>query len=229
MSLIFGAFIASVFFLQKVYGKLIKVSPKKLGEMWPYIKTNFLLTILGVFITSLDKIYMGKFIGTRDLGMYSAYILASTLFIGQVILVFNNVFFPMIASVENKDLIMKKIDKIALLFFVPGTLGISVFSVIIIRLLGKEFEYNHLYILAFSFLAFLQIVGSFYRSVVLANIETYDRLKRYSYFMFLFLLSYYTFIYVKDLNLMFYIVVAYSLYVIINVSIMRMSYKKFDT
>jgi len=173
---------------------------------------------------SMDRLFIGKGLGAGQLGIYSAYMTSTCVFVGQVIIIFDNVFFPMVSGAENKDAIIKKIDKLFFIGFIPSVCFLFFCSFIIMKLFGKQFEINLFYILIFSILAFFQSVGAFYKSVVSSVKKSYLRLKKISYvFLVLFFLLYFV-IFIQKTDTLKPYIFAYVAYITSSLIITRLSY-----
>jgi O-antigen/teichoic acid export membrane protein len=215
--------LCAIYFL-KISGKIVRWNNQKFKDIIKYSKTTIILTVIGIIMASMDRIFVGKFLGIQKLGIYSAYLMSTTIFVGQIILIFDNVFLPMINRIENKEAIIKKIDRLFVVLFIPCVFLIFSFSFIIMKIFGKEFQSNILYILIFSILAFFQIVGTFYRSIVSSIKKSYIRLQKISCLLPILLFLLYLFISVKNNSNLNYYILAYSFYVTLNLIIIRKSY-----
>lgn len=112
-------------------------------------------SLFGIMTTSFDKILINKYIGPEQLGIYSAYMTASFLLVTQIIALFVNVFFPYMASIKNSDLILKKINRLAMIFFIPAMFGLAFIIVTAIMLFGKNYSLDWVLVLEFSLLGIM--------------------------------------------------------------------------
>lgn len=106
----------------------------------------------GVMVNSFDKILINKYIGAEQLGIYTAYSTASLLIVGQVMTLFINVFFPSLASIKDTGSILKKINKLALIFFVPTLAGLAAVISSVIILFGNKYALDWFLVIEFSLL-----------------------------------------------------------------------------
>ena len=102
-----------------------------------------------------DKILINEFLGTSILGVYSAYYVAAILPITQMQIIFVNVFFPMISQSKNINEALRKIDRLAVIFFLPLTGMIFACVYGIIRLYGDQYPIDLLLMFLFSIYAVL--------------------------------------------------------------------------
>ena len=159
--------IASSFYLIK--RNIAKFSRKHIYLILHYNKF-LILCSFSAFILGLDKIFLGKYVGIKNLGIYSAYYASSQLVISNLALIFMNIFWP--AVIKNKisiSVILIKIDKLIYKFFIVFLLlnfaSISFF----ICLFGKEYPFSLFLVALFSLSSILNIV--FYLFISILNID----------------------------------------------------------
>ena len=226
-SLSIGYIVICIVYFMKIKGKIVVWNKEKIKDITKYSKTTIILTIIGIIMVSMDKIFVGKTLGVQQLGIYSAYLVSTSIFVGQIILVFDNVFFPTINQLDDKNAIIKKADKLFFLGLIPGTLIMFLFSFIIMLAFGEKYQLNVFYILAFSLAAFLQIMGSLYKSIVSSKQKSYMRLKRAFYKVpFLFFLLYGLTVLTMHPKTLDYFVIIYLAYTFIYLFIVRKNCEK---
>lgn len=91
-------------------------------------KINKNLIVYGIFfsasnigstlIKNVDKIILNKFYDFTIVGVYTAYLLASTMVIQRIFEAFLTVFFPTASKIKNKRLIVDKLKKIDFIIFI---------------------------------------------------------------------------------------------------------------
>ncbi len=226
ISLMAGYLVLGLIFFLKIRQKLVAWNKQKLLEIIQYSKITVILSIIGTIMASMDKLFIGKTLGIEQLGIYSAYLVSTAIFVGQIILIFNNVFFPIVNQVEDKSVIIKKVDKLLFLGLIPGTLVLFLFSYAIMNIFGKEYHLNVFYIMAFSAMAFLQLVSSLYKSIISCEEKNYLALKKVSYAMLFIFFIMYGMLFIAKVETLTYFVLLYCLYNIFNVFIIRRSYGK---
>ncbi|MFZ2193661.1 MAG: oligosaccharide flippase family protein, partial [Candidatus Moraniibacteriota bacterium] len=223
-SLLIGALALCLIYFFKIKKNIVRYDKEKFKDIISYSKATIVMVFIYTTMNYMDKIFVGKFLGARSFGVYSAYLTVSMVFISQGVLMLGNVFLPAINKVGNKKEIIKKIDKLAIIFFVPATLAIFVFSSLVLRFYGKEFQFNHWYVLLFSVLAFLQIPSDFYKNIASSENKSYILMKKmFIYIPFILAILYCVAFSMKDLNGFFYAVVLYSLYSLSFLFISRFS------
>lgn len=139
-------------------------------EVFAYGKFILLGSVLGTAFNSLDKIIIAKYLSITQLGIYSAYYIASTNLVAQLIQIFINVFFPTVSKSVSKNLILK-IDKLSKTLIVPGTVFFSCLIFLIMKIFGKQYGINYSYVLSFGFLAVMQFIYSTYSYLIMAISE----------------------------------------------------------
>ena len=223
-SIMIGYTLISLLYIFKIKDKIRKIDWQKIMDVLEYSKAVITMVMVAAIMGSMDRLFIGKGLGAGQLGIYSAYMTSTCVFVGQVIIIFDNVFFPMVSGAENKDAIIKKIDKLFFIGFIPSVCFLFFCSFIIMKLFGKQFEINLFYILIFSILAFFQSVGAFYKSVVSSVKKSYLRLKKISYvFLVLFFLLYFV-IFIQKTDTLKPYIFAYVAYITSSLIITRLSY-----
>jgi len=146
-----------------------------------YQKIAVFVGFIGITIATIDKFFVAKFLGAAQLGLYSAYLVTSTAVISQLVVLANNVFFPMVNQVEDKKQIMKKIDQLAKFMFLPIIIFSALISFVVIKIFGAAYEINWIYIALVSLIAFGQVLIGFYGSII-ASSENYLRFNAKIYY-----------------------------------------------
>ena len=224
-SLILGSLAVSLLYFFRISNKITTWDYQSFEKTVPYLKATITLIIVGVIVGSIDKIFIGRFIGFKELGIYSAYITATIIFSAQLVLVFDNVFFPMVSKVEDKSGIIKKIDRMVVILSLPIFAFFFIFSYLILKLFGNQFSINLIYIGIFSFLAFVQISSSFYKNIVYSMHNAYQKFKKYSYIFPLFFLFCYSLAFIFNFKNLNYVVAVYALYMVLYFILIRLSCK----
>jgi len=223
-SMLIGAATLCFLYFIKIRKFIVRWNKAKLGDIISYSKTTLSIAIITTLMISLDKVFVGKFLGEESLGIFSAYLTASMVFIMQLVTVTNNVFLPMVNNAQTKYPIIKKIDRLTVLFIIPGSFLIFCCSAVIMYFFGKEFETSLIYILIFSILAFLQIPINLYRNVIYSVPRFYSRLKNLSYITFIIFIVFYSSLSVHGLNKFYIVVAIYSLLTVWGLIISRFGY-----
>ncbi len=127
-----------------------------------YNRHVLILSLIGMVVAS-DKLIIGKFLGFRELGYYSAYYAASHLFIAELGGIFMNVFWPsVIKNVGSMSEIVRKTMRL-FVHFSPiwiALIGASVF--VLISFFGSEYPLRYDYLFLFSVNAFLGFLFSIF-------------------------------------------------------------------
>lgn len=125
----------------------------KVREMISYGKFALTGSVATVIFYSVDKILVNQYLGVEQLGLYNAYQTFSFLIVAQFSLFFINVFFPYMASMENTSAVLKRLNRLGTLLFVPVFVLMIVFIRIALALLGGKYQFDWLLACEFSFLA----------------------------------------------------------------------------
>jgi O-antigen/teichoic acid export membrane protein len=159
-----GALIAGlIFFDQSVRGHLARaaVSSRMIGILWRYGRFGVMGAIGGILLASADKVLLGKFLGTRDLGIYQAYYFASVQLTGQLALIFLNVFFPTVVRQRDLTIVLRKLDRLVAIFFLPSLIAVAGFVTVTLWLFSGEFslDWRLIFLMSlYSLLWFLYMV-----------------------------------------------------------------------
>ena len=141
-----------------VKSKIFITSMNILQRQENVIKYGMYATV-GAFASFLfmgsDKILVNSFFSKNDLGLYSAYFTASIIPISQLQTTIVNVFFPTVSQALNKEVVLKKINRLSFIFFVPIILFVFSYSLVFITLFGNEYGKDLFLILLFSIYATL--------------------------------------------------------------------------
>lgn len=148
------AFAVTTFFLLFVLirGKYIRFSlPKKYRkEIINYGSIGIIGGILSFLIAGTDRFFLHHYLSLYWVGIYYAYINASTAFVGRFFTHFINVFFPSVSGEKDKKQVFNKVTKLLYVLYFP----IFIFSVLsivfIIWMFGKEFPMRYDLVLLFS-------------------------------------------------------------------------------
>lgn len=165
----------SVFFIawlcRNFFHYLVRFDLSSLKTLLSYSSFLVFGTIFGTAFNSLDKFIIVQYLSVQELGIYMAYFMASTNLIAQATQIFINVLFPQIATLNNGGF-LKRIEKLFIIFFIPGFVVISFVIGVIIALFGKGFDFKLEYVLSFSMLGMLQIIYTVYASIITAVSKT---------------------------------------------------------
>ncbi len=223
ISLIGGMVFFCLFFYFKIKSYVIGWSMQHFKRIFKYTRDTIVITIILMIVNYLDRIFVGRFIGLTDLGIYSAYLTSSSVFVGQIMIVLNNVFFPAVILLEDKDAVKKQVDKLFIFFSIPVFFLFSIVSYGALYLFGNNFEKNILIIFAFSFASVLQLFGSLYKSLVSSHESKYGKYRKLSFTLPIFFIVFYGILVVFDLKNLNYATFAYVAFVSYNFTIIRLS------
>ncbi len=161
------AYIFSVIIILKKVKINIRSWDKVLwSKMFVYWKAAVIISLVSIFINTADRFFIFNYLGPSQLGIYTAYLLSSTVIVGQFAIALLNVLFPSINIADNKKVILKKIDTLTRISFFPLLLIFSLLSVFTMKLFGSQYELNLFYVILVSFISYLQIIIVFYGSIM---------------------------------------------------------------
>lgn len=208
-----GFFVVSLIYFFKIRKKIVGVDLVNLKNIINYSKTNLTFIITVTIMVSMDKLFVSKIFGLRDVGIYSAYLASTTIIVFQFMTIFDNIFFPIVNKEKNRSVIIKKIDRLSVLLFLPTTLLIFACSYGVMSIFGKEYSANAAYCMLFSMIAYLLIPGGFYKSIALTRERSYNNFKK------LFLIDpplfflIYMYLFMNKIDNFLFIILMYGLYV----------------
>jgi len=117
ISLSFGILLFCLTTILKIRKRVLRYDIDKILFLKRYAIVAFLTALAIATPVSLIKLFIGKYLSIQDLGIFSAYMAVTAIFVGQFILIINNVFFPMVSSINDKRPIINKINKISFISF----------------------------------------------------------------------------------------------------------------
>lgn len=157
-------FIGTSFFF--IFGNFGKFNFRSVKLLFHYNKF-LMIGSLGGTIISLEKYFIGKYIGMYELGIYSAYYAASFLIIANLGSIFMNVFLPnSIKEKENMHIISKKMNMLFLRVFPFWIIFGTGFVSLMIIFMGKGYPLNIYYAFLIEGSSFLAFVFSTFISLL---------------------------------------------------------------
>ncbi len=211
--------IAVMFLGWPFFGRISRWSREAFDRSKKYLRLTLGVSLVGIILGTFDRLFIAKYLGVRELGIYSAYLMSSTVVVGQLTTALGNVFFPMMNGVEDKRQILDKVDRFMLWAFIPIIFSVSALSFVILTLFGSQYDINWLYIAAVSILSFLQILTTFYGGITSSSIIFLKFTSRIYFLKPIFIFSLYLAAYIfKDFGLLsiFLILFCSYLYDILN-------------
>jgi O-antigen/teichoic acid export membrane protein len=169
----FSALVVTTIYFIRIRGMVGTWSSAMWKSTSPYWKLTLGVSFIGVTIGSIDKFFLSHYLGAAELGLYSAYLLSSTLIVGHIVSALANVFSPTINSIGNQGVALKKIDRLMMVGFIPIILSVYIISLIIIKLFGAQYQLNYWFVAIVALTAFLQIVAGFYGSLISSSENLY--------------------------------------------------------
>jgi len=175
LSLIYSAIVAGLF-VSIVYAFKLKHFFEKpdidsIKKLLKYSRFVIASSLVAIIMGYGDRFVVNKYFGTEELGIYSAYYAATILVAGQFISIITNVFFAMVAKIEEKNILLKKIDRMLVIGMIPITAAIFIGGFIILKLFGNAYKSDILILILFSVIAALQFFVSFYANIVNVHSE----------------------------------------------------------
>lgn len=139
----------------------------KFDKLLAYKLTNYgLYAIIGatsfVFYSNIDQLVINMYMSAEDVGIYKAYNLASIDAAGVIFGIFNTVFFPFASKCEDKNIILKKINKAIPYLIGCGIPFIIVSEFVILKLYGGAYTINFLLMISFAIVSILIVYFGLY-------------------------------------------------------------------
>lgn len=155
----------------RIAGRLQKFSRSYFKKSWPYQKFSLGVSLISTVVLNLDKFVVAKFLGIGQFGLYSAYLMSSVIIVGQIVSSLVNVFFPTVNQVEDKVMLMKRVDRFFILSCLPLFLVFALITYVIIRLFGASYQVNPLYIVFVSIISVFQVLVGLYGAIVASSVK----------------------------------------------------------
>ena len=152
-----------------LFNKLSRFTLKEVSLLINYNKV-LIISLVGTFILSMDKFFIGKFIGIKELGVYSAYYSLSFLIMSTLGSILMNVFWP--ATIKNKESLKEIARKMRVLFIkvLPfWFIGISLFMTSMIPFFGRDYRFSIILIILFSQSSYSLLVYNVFLSFLSIN------------------------------------------------------------
>ncbi|MFH1353955.1 MAG: oligosaccharide flippase family protein [bacterium] len=131
-------------------------------DLWRYIRFGMVGAVAGLLLVGGDKFLIERMLGQASLGVYAAYYYVSVQVAAQLSYVFINVFFPMVSRHEDKLAVLKKLERLIGVGFIPAVLLTIIGGAISLRLLGGAYMFSWRLILCMSVYAMLFFVWQTY-------------------------------------------------------------------
>jgi O-antigen/teichoic acid export membrane protein len=172
-SIISGSILFIIVGIFKILPRIKNIEWKNIKLLLNYNKFMVLVSASGLLI-GVDKIFIGRFIGTGVLGIYSAYFTSSQLILSSLLIIFMNIFWP--AVIKNKENMNIILDKIHILFFkhLPFWWILNSLSILFfIYLFGSQYPISLILIILFSLSSLMNIIFS-----IMINLYNIDKIYR---------------------------------------------------
>jgi len=114
------------------------------------------------FYSNIDKILINEYMDVVNVGVYRAYSYSFLTVVMLFISVFITVFFPVASKSDNKEAILKKINKIIPYLIVFGIPTVMVSGFFILKLYGKDYPFDLKLALLFGIAAISIFIDNIY-------------------------------------------------------------------
>jgi len=138
-------------------------------------------------------------LGTTVLGIYSAYLLSTTIIASQITAAIANVFFTTVNKSPDKVGLIYKIDRLLVWIGFPFIITMSLLSIAIILLFGVGYQLNLYYIFLSSITAFLQLAVAFYVIVAMTSKSIFVEYTKYIYLKLIIIIVIYGILFILKL------------------------------
>ncbi len=219
VAIILGMVISLIYYIrylrQYFGGFSFDILKKQLSEG----KFFMLSGILSTFFISSDRLLIAKYLDITNLGIYSAYYVASLGLVAPMSLILINVFLPATARSIDKSF-TKKLDKLLFKGFVPIYLSLCFAIYIFLNLFGKAYPLRLSYLLLFALAATLYFFSVIYNVVILdAGRNNYIQYFYLSTIINLLTIGYYFVILQSSFKSVILVLVGFSTNLLINLII----------
>lgn len=164
--ILLGAALVGIAYFVNLKGYFKNFSRQTLTRQLSEGKFFMLSSILGTIFLSSDRLFITRYLGIRELGIYSAYYAASLGLVTSLSAVLTNVLFPATAKTRDKSFIYK-IDTLCIKSFAPIYLLVCSAIYIFLKLFGKAYPLKLSYVLLFALVATLYLFQMIYSTVIL--------------------------------------------------------------
>lgn len=214
-----SAFVIICFYFLKIKKRLRKWDPSVIDKTKKYFSIALPSALTFVVVGNIDKFFISGFMGTTELGIYSAYLTSFNVIVIQLIFAIGNVFFPTVNRIKNKPYIIKKINHMSKIIAIPMILTVSLLTYFVIQFFGSAYKINYLYIILVGIISFLQLVAVFYGATTATSHSLFKQTTKVFYFKPIFLCGLYAYIYFNhqiNITSVLFILIASLLYDIAN-------------
>lgn len=161
-----GAIVSVVLYWpQTLRGRRMRILKKRVKQVWHYGKFGIVGAVAGVMFTSADRLLIARELGTRELGLYTAYYSSSVMIAVQMGTVLANVLFPVAAGRRDHMGMLKELDKYFVRAALPAVLIIAAGIYIALALFGSAYMFNWKLALWMSFYAVSHVTMIVYLNV----------------------------------------------------------------
>ena len=166
MSMAVGAIFSISAFFYFVKDRFERFGRGEISILFRYNKFLILGGLSGL-IMSLEKVFIGKYIGIESLGIYSAYYASSQMIISNFGIIFMNIFWPTV--IKNKDSLGSILAKLTKVFFRYFPLWVAMnFACIafFLSLYGKQYALDVQLLVLFSLSSLLNVFFFVFMSIM---------------------------------------------------------------
>jgi O-antigen/teichoic acid export membrane protein len=111
---------------------------------------------------NVDRLLINKYLSVSSVGVYFAYLMASTTVAEYLFRIFNTVFFPMASKQRDKQKVFKKLNRVMPFVFGGGFLFVFFSEYVILLLYGDDYPINPLWMALFAISSICSSIGSVY-------------------------------------------------------------------
>jgi len=166
LSMIIGAIFSLGFFCYLTYHRFEKFGREEIVTVLHYNKFLVIGGVSGLLMT-LEKVFIGKYIGVKELGIYSAYYASSQMVISNLAIIFMNIFWPMV--IMNRNALQSVIAKLTKVFFhyLPFWVILNFCSIaFFLTLYGKQYPFYLSFLVLFSSSSLLNVFFFVFMSIL---------------------------------------------------------------
>ncbi len=154
----------AIFFSKKIinFFYIAYINKITFVKLWRFARLAIPSSIGGVLIVSADKLIIGKYLGSYNLGIYNAYYTASVLLVIQLGTIIVNAFFPEISKQTDHLGIIKKLNKFIKIVSLPAIILMSAITYLVLRFFGRSYGVDWFMVIGMSTYSILNLIWIIY-------------------------------------------------------------------
>ncbi|MDO8513857.1 MAG: oligosaccharide flippase family protein [bacterium] len=194
-----AAIVLLLIYFYQIKARFRRWSGKHFQSAKPYAMTVLATSLATIVTVTIDRFAINIALGPKVLGIYSAYLISTTIIASQISAAITNVFFPTISKSPDKIGLMRKVDNLLIWIGFPFLIIMSLLSIAIIFLFGVNYHLNLIYVFLSSSVAFLQLAAVFYVTIAMTSEKLFVLYTKFAYLKLIIILVVYSALFVLKL------------------------------